>query len=111
MTLGTLIYLIEFKERRGAWSRFFDVFGKNPLFIFVLSGFLPRVLNLVRIHNGVNENGRPIYISPFGLFYEHVCKNVSTNLKNGSLLYAICIIAFYWLIGYVLDKRKIYIKV
>ena len=110
-TLSILIFLIEFKNVRGAWSRFFDVFGKNPLFIFVLSGFLPRVLNLVRIHNGVNENGRPIYISPFGWFYEHVCKNVSTNLKNGSLLYAICIIAFYWLIGYVLDKRKIYIKV
>jgi predicted acyltransferase len=40
MTLGVLIYLLEFKNAKGAWSRFFDVFGKNPLFIFFLSGFL-----------------------------------------------------------------------
>jgi len=110
-TLSILIFLIEFKNFRGAWSRFFDVFGKNPLFIFVLSGFLPRVLNLVRINNGVNENGKPAYVSPFGWFYEHICKNISSNMKNGSLLYALCIIAFYWLIVFILDKRKIYIKV
>jgi len=109
--LSTLVFLIEFKNVRGAWSRFSDVFGKNPLFIFVLSGFLPRVLSLVRIKDGIAPNVRPDYVSPFGWFYEHVCKNVSGNLKNGSLLYAICIIVVYWLIAYVLDKRKIYIKV
>jgi predicted acyltransferase len=110
-TLCMLIFLIEFKNFRGAWSRFFDVFGKNPLFIFVLSGFLPRVLSLIRISNGTTENGKPDYLSPFGWFYEHVCKNISSNLKNGSLLYALCIVAFYWLIVYILDRRKIYIKV
>jgi predicted acyltransferase len=110
-TLSIFIFLIEFKNIRGAWSRFFDVFGKNPLFIFVLSGFLPRVLNLVRINSGVVENGKPAYVSPLEWFYEHVCKNVSGNLKNGSLLYALCIIAFYWSVVYILDKRKIYIKV
>ena len=56
--LGILIFLIEFKEVKGAWSRFFDVFGKNPLFIFVLSVFLPRVLVLIRIGNGIDENRR-----------------------------------------------------
>jgi predicted acyltransferase len=110
-TLSTFIFLIEFKNIKGAWSRFFDVFGKNPIFIFVLSGFLPRVLNLVRINNGISETGKPVYTSPFGWFYEHICKNVSGDLRNGSLLYALCIIAFYWLIGYILDKKKIYIKV
>ena len=110
-TLSTLIFLIEFKNVRGAWSRFFDVFGKNPLFIFVLSGFLPRVLNLIRINNGISAAGEPLYTSPFSWFYIHVCKNISDNLKNGSLLYALCIVTFYWLIGYVLDRKKIYIRV
>jgi predicted acyltransferase len=110
LTLATLIYLIEFKQAKGAWSNFFDVFGKNPLFIFVLSGFLPRVLGLIRISNGIVD-GKPSYLSPFGWFYEHVCKNISSNLKNGSLLYAICMIMFYWLIVYLLDKKKIFIKV
>ena len=44
--LAVTIYMIEFKNYRGWWSKFFDVFGKNPLFIFVLSGLLPRLLGL-----------------------------------------------------------------
>lgn len=110
-TLCTFIYLIEFKNYKGLWSRFFDVFGKNPLFIFVLSGFLPRLLGLIRIGNGFADDGKPKYLSPFGWFYEHVCKNVSSDLRNGSLLYALIMIIFYWSIVYVLDRKKIYIKV
>ncbi|RWZ88169.1 MAG: DUF1624 domain-containing protein [Hydrotalea sp. AMD] len=110
-TLGILIYAIEFKEVRGAWSSFFDVFGKNPLFIFVLSGFLPRVLGLIRIPHGMNEEGLPVYLSPLGWFYEQVCKPISTDEHIGSLLYALILIAFYWLIVYGMDKKKIYIKV
>lgn len=109
--LGILIYLLEFKEAKGWWSRFFDVFGKNPLFIFVLSGFLPRVLGLIRINGGLNNDGTTKYLSPFGWFYEHVCKNIAPDLRIGSLLYAIIMIAFYWLIVFVMDKKKLYVKV
>lgn len=109
--LSILIFLLEFKNAKGAWSRFFDVFGKNPLFIFVLSGLLPRLLGLIRINNGLNADGAISYTSPFGWFYDHICKPMFSNLNTGSLFYALCMIAFYWLIVYVLDKRKIYIKV
>ncbi|HZI00854.1 MAG TPA: DUF5009 domain-containing protein, partial [Flavisolibacter sp.] len=34
--LATLIYAIEVKGIRGWWTRFFDVFGKNDLFVFAL---------------------------------------------------------------------------
>jgi predicted acyltransferase len=111
LTLSTFIYLIELKNIKGLWSRFFDVFGKNPLFIFVLSGFLPRLLGLIRIPNGISDTGQQLFTSPFGWFYEHVCKNVATDLRVGSLLYALCMIVFYWLVVYMLDKKKIYIKV
>jgi predicted acyltransferase len=111
LTLSVLIYIIEFKNWRGWWSKFFDVFGKNPLFIFVLSGVLPRLLGLIRISNGLNPQGKPMYLSPFGWFYEHICKPVSSNLNNGSLLYAILTILMYWLIVYWMDKKKIYVKV
>lgn len=94
-----------------SWSKFFDVFGKNPLFIFVLSGFLPRFLGLFRWVDHVSENGKKIYTSAFPWFYENICKPLSDNLKNGSLLYAFCMIAFYWSIVYWLDKKRIYIKV
>ena len=112
LTLSSLIYLIEFKSIRGTWSKFFDVFGKNPLFIFVLSGFLPRILALLRWVDHIDgTTGKKVYTSAFPWFYENVCKNVATDLRIGSLVYALITIAFYWSIVYLLDKKKIYIKV
>lgn len=112
ITLSVLIFCIEFKKTTGKWGKFFDVFGKNPLFIFVLSGFLPRVLGLIRWVDSVAPDGTKLYTTPFAWFYNHVCKNiVGTDMRYGSLLYALCMIAFYWLIVYILDKKKIYVKV
>lgn len=111
MVLGIMIYLIEFRESRGAWSRFFVVFGKNPLFIFVLSGFLPRLQGLWRWVDQVDSSGKPTYITPFSWFYEYVCKPIATKPEVGSLVYALCMIVFYWVIVYWMDRRKIYIRV
>ena len=111
ITLGMFIFLLEFKEAKGKWSHFFDVFGKNPLFIFVLSGFLPRVLALLRWVDHTDEKGQPVYTSAFPWFYEHVCKNINSDLRIGSFIYALCFIAFMFSLAYILDKKKIYIKV
>lgn len=110
-TIATMIYLIEFKQVKGRWTKFFDVFGKNPLFIFVLSGFLPRALGLLRIPDGVTENETTKYLSPFGWYYENVCKLIPGVAENGSLFYALSMIVMYWAICYWLDQKKIYIKV
>ncbi len=111
ITLGMFIFLLEFKEAKGRWSHFFDVFGKNPLFIFVLSGFLPRVLALLRWVDHTDEKGQPVYTSAFPWFYEHICKNINSDLRIGSFVYALCFIAFMFSLAYILDKKKIYIKV
>jgi predicted acyltransferase len=111
ITIGVLIYWIEFKQVNSWWTKFFDVFGKNPLFIFVLSGFLPRLLALFRWTDHVDENGKKVYTSAFSWLYNNVCKNMATDLRIGSLVYALVMIAFYWAIVYWMDKKKIYIKV
>jgi predicted acyltransferase len=111
MFLAVLIDVIEFRNWRGAWTRFFDVFGKNPLFIYFLSGFIPRLLGLFRWLDGTDEKGQQAYITPLPWFYRHICKPVSENLKNGSLLYALCIVLFFWVIAYWMDRRKVYIRV
>jgi len=104
LVLAVMMYIIEFKNRKGAWSRFFDVFGKNALFIFVLSGMLPRLLGLIRI--GPNN------LSPFGWFYEYVCKRIlPADPRIGSLIYALLFIAMMWFLAWLLDRKKIYIKV
>jgi predicted acyltransferase len=111
MILAVMIYLIEFKQYKGWPTKFFDVFGKNPLFIFVLSGLFPRLQALIRIASNQDENGKQLYTTPLGWFYQHICAPISENPKNGSLLYAIITILFYWLIVYYMDRKKVYIKV
>ena len=111
ITLSMLIYLLEFKNTKGAWSKFFDVFGKNPLFVFVLSGFLPRVLSLLRWVDHQDAEGKPVFTSSLPWFYEKVCKNINSDLRVGSFVYAFCVIAFFGLLAFYLDKKKIYIKV
>ena len=110
-TIAMLIYLIELKQVKGFWIRFFDVFGKNPLFIFVLSGFLPRALSLIRIPNGANADGSARYLSPFSWYYENIAKNIPGQPENGSLFYALTMILFFWAIASWMDTKKIYIKV
>lgn len=102
LTIATLIYLIEIKNLRGGLARFFDVFGKNALFVFALSAFLPRTLALIRIEEGVN---------PWNWLYKKVLIHIPGPPENGSLAYAICVITFMWFICWWLDKKKIYIKV
>ena len=111
IVLATLIYFIELRNKRGGWTRFFDVFGKNPLFIYALSGLIPKALALIRIPNGVRDDGQPAYISPWGWFYEKICAKVPGPPENGSLVFAICIVLLLWAIAYWMDKRKIYIRV
>jgi predicted acyltransferase len=112
LVLSVMMYLIEFKNVKGAWSRFFDVFGKNSLFIFVLSGVLPRLMGLIRIKGAISPTGKQNYLSPFSWFYEHVCKIIlPAEPRFGSLIYALCFIAMMWFFAWVLDKKKIYIKV
>ncbi len=112
LTLSVMIYLIEFKNAKGAWSRFFDVFGKNALFIFVLSGLLPRLLALIRIPGALDATGKQKYLTPFGWFYEHVCKLIlPQEPRFGSLIYALCFIAMMWFFAWLMDRKKIYVKV
>jgi predicted acyltransferase len=111
LLLGVFIYLLEFKEARGTWSKFFEVFGKNPLFIFVLSGFLPRVSALFRWFDHLDDKGQNIYTSSLPWFYEHICKPISSIPEVGSLVYALCIIAFMWSIVWFMDKKGWYVRV
>jgi predicted acyltransferase len=111
LLLGIMMYTLDWSEERPSWSRFFNVFGKNPLFIFVLSGFLPRVLALFRWTDQVGPNGKPVYTSTLPWLYQHIFKPIAEDQRVGSMLYALFMIVMYWLIVYLLDKKKIYIRV
>jgi len=111
LTIATMIYLIELKNIKGVLSKFFDVFGKNALFVFALSAFLPKGLALIRFQNGLNEKGEMTYYNPWTWLYQKVLVNIPGDQRFGSLLYALCVISFMWAVCYWLDKKKIYVKV
>ena len=102
ITIATMIYLIEYKNAKGWLTKFFDVFGKNALFVFALSAFLPRTLALIKLGDGVN---------PWNWLYKKVLIHIPGAPENGSLAYAICVITFMWLICWIMDKKRIYVKV
>jgi predicted acyltransferase len=102
LTIATMIYMIEFKNIKGGLARFFDVFGKNALFVFALSAFLPKGLSLIQLGDGVN---------PWNWLYKKVFIHLPGPKENGSLVYAIAVIFFMWAICWWMDKKKIYVKV
>ena len=112
LLLSVMIWLIEFKGIKGWWCRFFEVFGKNALFIFVMSGILPRAMGLMRIRGKLDDKGKQVFLSPLSWFYEHVCKPlIPSDPRIGSLVYSLFFIAIMWFFAWLLDKKKIYIKV
>lgn len=111
MTLAGMIWYIEVLGTKNKWTRFFDVFGKNPLFIFVLSGLLPRLLGLIRIDTGITNDGITQYTTPLAWFYKNICAQIPGPPEIGSFAYSLCFLALMWAICYWLDKRKVYIKV
>ncbi|MFT3748534.1 MAG: DUF5009 domain-containing protein [Agriterribacter sp.] len=101
--IAAMIYAIEIHGIKNRLTRFFDVFGKNALFVFALSAFLPKTLNLIRLGDGV---------TPWNWIYKKVWINVLPSVPElGSLLYALTVICFMWLICWWMDKRGIYVKV
>ena len=103
LTIGVMIYMIELKNKRGWLAGFFDVFGKNALFVFALSAFLPKGLALIKLGDGV---------TPWNFLYKKLFIYVLPGKPEvGSLLFALTVITFMWLICYWMDKKKIYIKV
>jgi predicted acyltransferase len=96
--LAGIIYVIEFLQKT-RWTWFFEVFGKNTLFIYLLSELL--VITLFMIPVGPD--------SLFHWIYEHLFQWAGDYL--GSFLFAIAYMLVCWAVGYVLDKKKIYIRV
>ena len=111
LTIATMIYVVELKGVKLWAGKFFDVFGKNALFVFALSAFLPKGLALLRFAIGVNDEGKTVYTDPWKFMYSNVYSKIPGDPRLGSLFFAITVIIFMWAICWWMDKRKIYLKV
>jgi len=97
--IAILIYLLDM-SKPGKWTYFFEVFGRNTLFIYLLSELF--IISLAEITmkgtTAYNWIADTIFIAAAGDYF-------------GSLLFALWIMFTCWFIGYIMDKRGIYIKV
>ena len=102
LLISALVYILEIKNQNNfKWTNFFLVFGKNPLFIYILSEVLVTILFMIRVSPRQNV---------FGWINSTVFQVVAPG-SLGSFLFAIAYMLLCWSVGWWLNKRKIYIKV
>ncbi|RDV15059.1 DUF1624 domain-containing protein [Pontibacter diazotrophicus] len=99
LILSVLMLVIEVANYKW-WTYFFEVFGRNPLFIYILSGVLVRLMGLIRV------DGQSLY----GWVYNNLYLTWLSD-NNASLLFAVSYMLLLWCIGYWMDKKRVYIKV
>ena len=102
--LALLIWIIDIKGYK-AWSRFFETFGINPLFLYVLGGALGILFGCIKLPIGEEM------VSIHNIIYKNFLLEVFGDKYFASCLYAIIFVCINWCIGYVLYKKKIYIKI
>lgn len=98
LVLPIVIYVIEHAGRK-AWTPFFEVFGKNTLFIYLLSEFIVIMLYWIPAGDGA--------------LYTWIYKNIFQHLGSytGSFLFGAWIMLTCWVVGKILDSKRIYVKV
>ena len=102
--LGLLIWIIDIRGNK-AWSRFFESFGINPLFLYVLGGVLGILFGSIKVPFGAES------ISIKSLIYKEALVPMFGSEIFASCIYAILFVCLNWCIGYILYKKKIYIKI
>jgi len=97
--IAALMYIIEFYKHK-RWTNFFEIVGKNPLFIYLLSELL--LISMLTIHMA---DGTTLFSWIYHHFFAYA------GVYFGSFQYAITFMLLCWSVGWWLDKRKIYIRV
>ena len=100
VVLTVLISLLDLAGRGRAVARFFEIFGRNPLIIYLFSELLVVVLWMIPI--GKDDS------------WTWIGKSVFQAIAPGALGALLCAMAYAlvcWLVAWILDTRRIIIKV
>ena len=102
--LALLSWIIDIKGYK-KWTKFFETFGINPLFLYVLGGALSILFGCIKLPIGGE------LISIHNIIYKSFLLEMIGDKYLASCLYAIIFVCINWCVGYVLYKKKIYIKI
>ncbi|MFV0392679.1 MAG: acyltransferase family protein [Paludibacteraceae bacterium] len=100
--LALLIWIIDVKGKK-SWCRFFEAFGVNPLLMYTLAAVLSIVIGNIIVNFGETTT------SLKGRIYQGILQPVFGDYP-ASLIFALLFVGFNWIFGYILYKKKIYIK-
>ncbi len=100
LILGIVHYIMD--EKQIKFGTIFKYVGSNAIIIYFMSSFISKIFGIIK----VNET-ESIHSWMYHTFYTSF---ISSD-KLASMLYALTVVAFYMLLGYILYKRNIFIKV
>lgn len=98
LVLAALVAVLDVLRLRG-WTYFFEVFGRNTLFIYLLSEVGNAVMGLV-------------HVGPLNLFDWFFVAGFQpwAGDKPGSLLYALLYMGCCWAVAWAMDRKGVYVK-
>jgi predicted acyltransferase len=97
--LALLFIIVDIWNLRG-WTGFFNTFGTNALFTYVLAGMLTKTLLIIKVGE----------VSLYNWIFTHVCSPLFQEQKLASLLFPILLVTVIWALGYILYRKKIIIR-
>jgi len=102
LLLGLLIWIIDIKHKKN-WSVFFESFGVNPMFVYVVAALLSILLGNIKIYFAGE------LISLKSVVFSYWLQPLLGDYP-GSLAFALIMVTISWFIGHILYKKKIFIK-
>jgi predicted acyltransferase len=97
--LGFLVLVVEV-QKFNKWTYPLEVFGRNPLILYIFSWIVIGVFHAIPIGEGSLKD--LIYASLFTSWL---------GPKMASFAFAVGYMLLIWCIGYAMDKKKIYVRV
>lgn len=106
--LGVLIEIIDVKKYE-SWTKSFQIFGINPMALYVFSIVWVKVLLTIKWNGAIASKG---VTTAYGWIYQEVFVFLfPENMKFASLLFALATVILCWALGLLLYNKKIIIKI
>jgi predicted acyltransferase len=97
--LALLFIVIDMWNLKG-WTGFFNTFGTNALFTYLLAGIWTKTMLNIKIGDS----------TLYKWIFNNICSPLFEEQKLASLLFAIIQVLIVWAFGYILYRKKIIIK-
>lgn len=102
--LAVCYWLIDVQEKKW-WIKPFHIYGMNAITVFFLSGFIGRLLYVIKVEDSLGEK-----VSLKTYIYQEVFLTIFSPI-NASLMYAVCFILVWLFLMWLLYRKNIFIKV